>query len=63
MRYAAIVHEEEQGGYWAEVPDLPGCFTQGDTMRELEENLQSAIALMSAADSPEPAGNRRPDGD
>lgn len=63
MRYAAIVHKEEEGGYWAEVPDLPGCFTQGDTLEELEENLGSAVALMSAADSPGPAGNRRPDGD
>ena len=52
MRFAVIVHKEEEGGYWAEVPDLPGCFTQGDTLEELEENLKSAIVLM--LDSPDP---------
>jgi len=43
MRIKVIVHEAEEGGYWAEVPSLPGCATQGDTWQELIENLHDAI--------------------
>ena len=42
--YKAVVHVEPEGGYWAEVPDLPGCFTQGDTLDEVYHNLAEAIA-------------------
>lgn len=42
MKIKAIVHEED-GGFWAEVPALPGCATQGDTMDELLANLHEAI--------------------
>lgn len=44
MRFNVIVHNED-GGYWAEVPDLPGCYTEGDTLDELDRNLHEAIAL------------------
>jgi len=40
----AIVHKAEEGGFWAEVPILPGCATQGETIEELKENLRDAIA-------------------
>ena len=43
MNVKAIIHEEEGGGYWAEVPALPGCATQGETMDELLANLREAI--------------------
>jgi predicted RNase H-like HicB family nuclease len=43
MHVKAIIHEEEDGGFWAEVPALPGCATQGDTMDELLSNLREAI--------------------
>ena len=43
MNIKAIVHEAEEGGYWAEVPALPGCVTQGETWEEVIENLQEAI--------------------
>ena len=42
--YKAVVHPEAEGGYWAEVAGLPGCFTQGDTLDELYSNLKEAIA-------------------
>lgn len=45
MKIQAIVHEAEEGGYWAEVLSLPGCVTEGDTMEELENNLREAIEL------------------
>jgi len=41
--YNAIVHEAEEGGYWAEVPELPGCVTEADTLDELKVMLKEAI--------------------
>ena len=43
MTLKAVVHEAEEGGYWAEVPALPGCVTQAESMAELETNLHEAI--------------------
>ncbi len=43
MKIKAIIHPAEEGGYWAEVPALPGCFTDGETMEEIMANLQEAI--------------------
>ena len=43
MKIHAIVHKAEEGGYWAEVPSIPGCATQGETMEELRSNLREAI--------------------
>ncbi len=43
MKIKVIVHEAEEGGYWAEVPSIPGCATQGDTFEELLQNLYEAV--------------------
>lgn len=43
MNLKAIVHVAEEGGFWAEVPALPGCVTQGETLDELVSNLHEAI--------------------
>jgi len=43
MKLKVIIHEAEEGGYWAEVPAIPGCMTQGETMKELIENLYDAV--------------------
>ncbi len=43
MRIRAIIHPAEEGGYWAEVPALPGCITEGDSMEEVMANLKDAI--------------------
>jgi predicted RNase H-like HicB family nuclease len=43
MEISIIVHEAEEGGYWAEVPALPGCATQGDSLQELLRNLAEAV--------------------
>jgi predicted RNase H-like HicB family nuclease len=43
MKIKVIVHEAEEGGYWAEVPAVPGCATEGDTFEELLQNLYEAI--------------------
>ena len=38
-----IVHKAEEGGFWAEVPSIPGCATQGETMEEIEAKIREAI--------------------
>jgi predicted RNase H-like HicB family nuclease len=43
MKIKVVVHEAEEGGYWAEVPAIPGCASQGETMDELLRNVQKAI--------------------
>lgn len=43
MKIKVVVHEAEEGGFWAEVPAIPGCATQGETMDELIRNLHEAI--------------------
>ena len=37
-----IIHPDPQGGYWAEVPDIPGCVTEADTLEELEKMVRDA---------------------
>ena len=43
MKIKVVIHEAEEGGYWAEVPSIPGCATQGETLEELTQNLEEAI--------------------
>ena len=43
MDYTVILHEAEEGGYWGEVPSLPGCFSQGETVDEALKNTSAAI--------------------
>jgi predicted RNase H-like HicB family nuclease len=45
MTVKAVIHKAEEGGFWAEVPALPGCVTQGETIEELRTNLEDAIKL------------------
>ena len=40
-----VVHPEPEGGYWGEVPALPGCYSQGETVDELLINLKEAIGV------------------
>ncbi|MFA6562442.1 MAG: type II toxin-antitoxin system HicB family antitoxin [Verrucomicrobiia bacterium] len=43
MKLQVVVHKEPVGGYWAEVPALPGCVSQGETLAELKVNIHEAI--------------------
>lgn len=43
MKLKVVIHEAEEGGYWAEVPSIPGCATQGDTFEELLSNIYEAV--------------------
>ena len=50
MKLKTIIHEAEEGGYWAEVPSIPGCVTQGDTVEELISNLYEAVEACLSVD-------------
>lgn len=43
MKPKAIIHQADEGGYWAEVPAVPGCATQGEDLKELIENVHDAV--------------------
>ncbi len=43
MKLRVIIHEAEEGGYWAEVPSILGCATQGETFDGLLTNIYEAV--------------------
>lgn len=43
MKLKVVVHEAEEGGFWAEVPAIPGCMTQGETFDALLQNIYEAV--------------------
>lgn len=61
MKLKVVVHEAEEGGFWAEVPAIPGCGTQGETFEELLGNLYEAVEACLSVDVDEPSagGNAR----
>jgi len=61
MKIKVIIHEAEEGGYWAEVPAIPGCATQGETFEELLQNLYEAVegCLTVDIDSSDVADGKR----
>jgi len=59
MKIKVVVHEAEEGGFWAEVPAIPGCATQGETMDELMRNLHEAIESAAQGGAPSTSGQAR----
>jgi predicted RNase H-like HicB family nuclease len=55
MKLKVVVHEAEEGGFWAEVPAIPGCATQGETFEELLQNIYQAVEGCLSVDVQEPA--------
>jgi predicted RNase H-like HicB family nuclease len=53
MKLKVLVHDAEEGGYWAEIPAIPGCATQGETFEELLQNVYEAVEACRSVD-PEP---------
>lgn len=51
MKINVIIHQAEEGGYWAEVPAIPGCVTQGEDLKELIENVYDAVEGCLSIDS------------
>ena len=55
MEFHVQIHEEDDGTYWAEVKELPGCFASGDNLEELKEALFEAIRMcLKPEDLPQP---------
>ena len=54
MKIKVVVHEAEEGGFWAEVPALPGCATEGESFEELLQNLYEAVEGCLSVDLTEP---------
>ncbi len=50
MKLKVIIHSAEEGGFWAEVPAIQGCATQGDTMEALLTNLYEAVEACLSVD-------------
>ena len=50
MKLKVVVHEAEEGGFWAEVPSIPGCATEGETFEELLSNIYEAVEGCLAVD-------------
>ena len=45
MQYSVVVHEAEEGGFWVDVPALPGCYSQGESVQETLGNVKESIGL------------------
>lgn len=43
MILKVLLHTADEGGFWAEVPALPGCVSQGETIDEVRVNVREAI--------------------
>ncbi len=43
MGAVIVVHRAEEGGYWAEVPAIAGCVSQGESFDELLRNIREAV--------------------
>ena len=52
MKLRVVIHEAEEGGFWAEAPSIPGCATQGDSLEELLINLCEAIEGCLSVEAP-----------
>ena len=50
MKLKVVVHRAEEGGYWAEVPAILGCETQGETFEELLSNIYEAVEACLSVD-------------
>lgn len=43
MEYTIWIYQAKEGGFWTEVPVLPGCYSQGETIEETMKNVKEAI--------------------
>ena len=45
LEYNAVFTSEKDGGFSVFVPNLPGCFSQGDNFEDAQKNIKEAIEL------------------
>jgi predicted RNase H-like HicB family nuclease len=43
VKLKVLIYEAEEGGYWAKVPAIPGCVSQGETLQEVKANILDAL--------------------
>ena len=53
MKPDVVIHHAETGGHWAEVPSIPGCGTQGDSIEDLLKNVREAVEGCLSVDVPD----------
>ena len=64
LPYKRVIVPEEEGGFSAEIAELPGCFAQGETLEEAATNMETSLelwietALEHTAEIPEPFEHR-----
>lgn len=49
MKLKVLIYEADEGGYWAKVPAIPGCVSQGETLDEVKSNILDALEGCRAA--------------
>jgi len=54
MVLRVLVHKAEEGGFWAEVPALPGCVTQAESLPELKLRARESIEAYLGLGDEEP---------
>ncbi len=59
MKIQVVVHEAEEGGFWGEVPALPGCASEGETLEELLANLREAVEGVLSVEANDLRPNQR----
>ena len=59
MKIKIVIHDAEEGGYWAEVPAIPGCVSQGETIDELLQNIHEAIEGCLAVEVKKPKKTKK----
>ncbi len=59
MKIKVIIHEADEGGYWAEVPAIPGCATQGEDFEELLKNIYEAVEACLSVDIKKISKNKK----
>lgn len=59
MILKAVIHDAAEGGYWAEIPAIPGCASQGDTIEEVMANLREAAEGCLSVEIEPPAADSR----
>jgi len=52
MKVKVLIHPDETGGFWAEVPAVPGCVSEGETMEEVKRNIAEALEGMLLIETP-----------
>jgi predicted RNase H-like HicB family nuclease len=54
MRVKVRIYEAEEGGFWAVVPGLPNCISEGETLEEVQRNIAEALQGLAEVEEYDP---------